>query len=313
MKYPDLPLLHPTAKGATRKGLERERPWGSRSQKRREALEAAGIEIGYETVEKVRLRYGIRHGTGLPLLICNGLGANLEILAALAKAIPERPVILFDVPGTGGSEDAWFCPGQRYYAHLTMRLLDHLGHDKVVVAGISWGGTLAQQIARDYPKRVCGLVLMATTPGFMMVPGDLRAMVRLLTPVRYLSRGYMARNAPTIYGGEMRNNPSLAIEYAALTRAPSTRSYLQQLTTINLFSSLPWLRRLKVPSLVMSGDDDPLVNKENARLIAALLPNSELRIIPAAGHLFMILRARQVAGWIETFIRESCTAETAQA
>ena len=52
---------------------------------------------------------------------------------------------------------------------------------------------------------------------------------------------------------------------------------------------------------------------ELSRLIAALLPNSELRIIPAAGHLFMILRARQVAGWIETFIRESCTAETAQA
>lgn len=260
--------------------------------------------MGYAVIEGVRLRYGLRRGHGLPMLMCNGIGANFEIAAPYVAEIPDRPVLLFDVPGVGGSDRAWFWPRQAAYARFAIGLLDHLGFERAVVSGISWGGTLAQQIARDYPERTVALILMATTPGIVMVPGRLAALMRMLTPQRYLSRTFMARNAPLIYGGEMRNHPDRAIDYSAMTRAPTTLGYLQQLCAIQQFSSLLWLRRLALPTLVLCGDDDPLIRTANAHLLAALLPQARLRIIRGGGHLFMILRPREIAGLVEDFLSE---------
>lgn len=262
--------------------------------------------MGHVEVGRLRLRYALRPGRGEPLLLCNGIGANLELALPLVREIPERPVVIVDLPGTGGSAPALFWPRLQRYARWVVKVMDRIGFSgEFAVAGVSWGGGLAQQVAREYPWRVSHLILMATSPGIFMVPGKPSALLRMLTPQRYLSRDYMARNAARLYGGEMRHNPSGAVHHAGLTKAPETLAYIQQVLAMYQFTSLPWLHRMQCPALVIAGDDDPLVRAINGRVLATLLPNARLHIIRGGGHLFMTLRAAETAGLIEDFLRQS--------
>ena len=93
-----------------RRKISEARPWGSRRERLRRALDEAGVGVGHAQIEGLRLRYGLRPGVGEPLLLCNGIGANLEIALPFVQALPRRPVLLFDVPGTGGSAAAGFFP-----------------------------------------------------------------------------------------------------------------------------------------------------------------------------------------------------------
>src|SRR2546423_12027055 len=73
----------------------------------------------------------------------------------------------------------------RGIAGTVARLLDRLGLERVDVLGVSWGGALAQELARPHPDRVRRLVLAATSPGLIAVPGDPRVLLRMATPLRY--------------------------------------------------------------------------------------------------------------------------------
>ncbi len=259
------------------------------------------IESGLVSVGGIAVRFVRRPGRGLPILLCNGIGANAELLSPLVDALADIPIVAFDVPGTGGSPAAWFWPTLGRYGRLAVGLLDALGEDAFVAAGVSWGGALAQEIARRQPRRVRGLILIATGPGVLMVPGRLSALAPMATPLRYLSRRYMRRHAGHIYGGEVRRDPALAAAFAEHTRPPTMLGYLQQLAAMSHFSSLPWLHRLECPALVLAGAEDPLVRPINARVLAALLPRSQLQVIPGGGHLCAVLQPQVTAAIIRPF------------
>ena len=283
--------------------LEEARAWGSGLERGRKALASADVEIGHAEVRGVRIRYVRSRGEGAPLLFCNGIGANLELTLPFIQAMSGIPIVAFDVPGCGGSASAKFWPSFPGYANFAVGLLDQLGlGGRFDVAGVSWGGGLAQTIARDYPQRVGRLILMATTAGAPMFPGRVSALLKMVTPQRYLSRTFMASNASTIYGGELRHRPDLAIEFSRFTRAPGKGAYLQQLAAITQFSGWTFLHRVRCPALVLCGDDDPLIRPVNARILAALLPRGRLELIKGGGHLFMLFSAEETARRIRQFI-----------
>jgi poly(3-hydroxyalkanoate) depolymerase len=149
-------------------------------------------DLGDQTV-----RVGIRPGETEhpPLLLFNGIGANIELMQPFVEALEGRETIVFDVPGVGGSPAPWLPYRPSTLAILSARLLDRLGYDEVDVLGVSWGGALAQQFAFAYAKRCRRLVLAATSPGHLMVPGKLTAMLKMATPRRYKDPDYMRRFA----------------------------------------------------------------------------------------------------------------------
>lgn len=282
--------------------LEDGRKWGSALLRQRAALDRAGIVVDYVRVRGTQIRIGRKEGEGRPLLICNGIGANFEMLAPFVEAVADRPVILFDVPGTGGSENAWLVPPwMRNYSRYVQRVLDHCEVDDVDVAGISWGGLLAQRLAFDAPGRVRHLILMATSTGIFMVPGRWSALRLMFTPRRYLTRSFMVQHAHTLYGHELLEE-GRAVEHAAMARAPSALSYVQQLAAAQYFTSLPWLWRIRCPTLVLVGDDDPLMRVVNSRMLARFLPNAELKIIEGGGHLFGVVRPELTARLVSDFL-----------
>src|SRR6201987_6465314 len=114
-----------------------------------------------------------------PLLLFNGMGANIELVEPFLDALDGQPAILFDVPGVGGSPPPWLPYRPSTVARLTAPLLDQLGHEQVDVLGMSWGGALAQQFAHQHPKRCRRLVLAATSPGHLMVPAKLSVLLKM--------------------------------------------------------------------------------------------------------------------------------------
>src|ERR1700756_5560621 len=113
---------------------------------------AASVRLSVESLIPVlgqQIRVNLRKGSGVPLVLCNGIGASLEVLDPLVEHLdPDTTVVRFDVPGTGGSPDSPLPYGFPYLAAALLRLLDKLGlQGRIDVLGLSWGGALAQQFA----------------------------------------------------------------------------------------------------------------------------------------------------------------------
>jgi poly(3-hydroxyalkanoate) depolymerase len=238
-----------------------------------------------------------------PLLLCNGIGASLELFQPFVDALdPRRGVIRFDVPGVGGSPAPLLPYRLSTLAPLLSGLLGQLGYPQADVLGISWGGGLAQQFALSCPDRVHRLVLVATGPGALMVPGNPRVLLRMLTPRRHRDSGYMARIAGELYGGSLRQSPSLARDLLrATTRQGPARGYSYQLMSTIGWTSLRRLRRLRPPTLILAGDDDPIIPVVNARIMHRLIPHSELHIYHG-GHLELAAGAERIAPVVEGFL-----------
>src|SRR6516162_6110738 len=251
------------------------------------------------------LRVAVRDGNPAwkPLLLCNGFGARLEMLQPFVDALdPQRAIIRFDMPGLGGSP----APVLPYHlataAPLLSGVLDQLGYRQADVLGISWGGGLAQQFALHCPDRVRRLVLVATAPGALMVPGYPRILLRILTPRRHRDPGYPARIAGELFGGSTREDPSPARHLLhAVTRPGPAWGSFYQLISLAGWTSLPLLPRLRRPALILAGDDDPIIPLANARIMHRLMPRSELHIYHG-GHLDLVLEAEQMAAIVEAFL-----------
>jgi poly(3-hydroxyalkanoate) depolymerase len=276
---------------------------------------SGGERLRMLTVRGRVLRVAVREGdpNWPPLLLCNGIGASLELLQPFADALgPRRGVIRFDMPGVGGSP----APVVPYHlttvAPMLAGLLDALGHDRADVLGISWGGGLAQQFALSRPDRVRRLVLVATSPGAIMVPGRPRVLRHLLTPRRHRDPGYAARIAAELYGGSVRKDPALARDLLhATTRLGRARGYYYQLIASIGWTSLPLLPRLRPPTLILAGDDDPIIPQVNARIMHGLIPRSQLHVYHG-GHLELAADAERLAPVVEAFLDASLTAEGSQ-
>jgi poly(3-hydroxyalkanoate) depolymerase len=256
-------------------------------------------------VDGVRLRVAIR-GNGLPLLLLMGIGGNIEMWAPFEDALDARIVrtITVDAPGTGGSGPYRMPRRMRGLAHTVELMLDALGYDRVDVLGVSFGGVLAQQLAHQAPARVRRLVLAATGPGLGGVPGTPRALWAMATPRRYRQPDYFRRVAGDLYGGAARRDPDAVLHrsLARFTRAPSAAGYLAQLYAIAGWTSVPWLCRLPQRTLVLAGDDDPIVPLANARILDRLIPDSRLHVVRGAGHLVLLENPAVTAAVVTDFL-----------
>jgi poly(3-hydroxyalkanoate) depolymerase len=261
------------------------------------------MQISLHEVEGQMLRVGIRCGdkARAPLLLFNGIGANIELVEPFLDALHGPEAIIFDVPGVGGSPSPWLPYRPSTLARLSAQLLDQLGHAQVDVLGLSWGGALAQQFAFQQGKRCRRLVLAATSPGHLMVPAKLTVLLKMATPRRYKDSNYMERIAGDIYGGALRASPELVHSYLRHVRWSSDYGYYLQLLAGCGWTSLPWVRFLSQPTLVMAGTDDPLVPFANGRILASLIPDARLVTIDD-GHLFLVTNASESAAMISEFL-----------
>jgi poly(3-hydroxyalkanoate) depolymerase len=266
-------------------------------------------EIRYVDVDHVRLRVAVADGDSAnpPLLVITGLGASLDLAAPFEQALNDQglPTISYDAAGVGESTAYTLPRRMSGVARTAERLLDALGHSEVDVFGVSLGGVVAQQLAHQAPQRVRRLILAATGPGFGGMPGSPRVLWAMATPRRYYQPDYYRRVAGALYGGAARRDPDSLLHgsIARFQHRPTVRGYAAQLYSIAGWSSVPWLWRLRQPTLVLAGDDDPIVPLVNGRLLAWLIRDAQLQVIRGGGHLFVLEDPVTVAERVSEFLR----------
>jgi poly(3-hydroxyalkanoate) depolymerase len=252
------------------------------------------------------VRVSVRPGTapGPPLVMCNGIGASLELLEPFVDALdPRIEVVTFDVPGAGGSPTPRLPYNFPMLAWFLARLLDQLGYDEFDILGISWGGGLAQQVAFQHRRRCRRLVLVSTATGSLMVPASPLVLRKMVTTRRYRDPDYARSIAAHLYGGRLREEPDLARTVLhAHSRVGSRRGYLFQLLAGVGWTSLPALPFIRQPTLILAGSDDPIIPLVNARIMARLLPDATLHVYDD-GHLGLITQAHELAPVVTEFLR----------
>jgi len=244
-------------------------------------------------------------GTGRPLLLIMGLGGNLTMWEPLERELVARGfrTITFDAPGTGAS-DRWRIPRRMpAVARLVEHLLTVLGEQQVDVLGASLGGAVAQQLSHQAPDRVRRMVLAATMPGIGGVPGSPAVLLKMSTPRRYRDPAHFRSVAGAVYGGRSRvGGPPPSLAAGRFVRPPTLGGYLQQMYAVPGWTSMPWLHRLRQPTMVMSGDDDPIVPLLNGRLLAWRIPDAHLHVVRGGGHLFLLEEPGASAAVIAGFL-----------
>ena len=253
-------------------------------------------------------------GQGEPLLLITGLGGSTDMWTPFAQQFQHRRVIRFDVPGMGLSSLPMAPISVAGIAELAVAVLDDLDVECADVVGYSYGGAVAQQLAFDYPERVCRLVLAATNCGVGAVPGSYAAMVSLSTPLRYYSETYFDRSAATLYGGMTGRDLSMRrrMMVERHRHPPSAYGYSMQVLGAMGWSSLPFLSRIPHDTLVISGDDDPLIPVVNAETLARRIPRARLEIVRRSGHLFLCDEAKRLSVRVSRFLDAGAGASLAE-
>lgn len=245
-------------------------------------------------------------GQGDSLLLVPGLGNNIGMWVPFMEQFQDRRIIRLDAPGTGLSSTPAWPVSVPSLAELLVAVLDEYEAPSADVIGFSYGGAVAQQLAFDHPTRVRRLVLAATNCGIGAVPGWLPAVTGLATPIRYYSPSFFDRTAAATFGGVTARDESVRqrMSNARRSHPPAADGYALQLMGIFGWSSWRFLPSIPHETLVIAGDDDPLVPVANARMLADRIPNATLEIVEGAGHLLLWDDAENLGRRIGRFLNQ---------
>ncbi len=278
---------------------------GEDLQPRAMTTQIRSVTVGGQLL-RAAVRPGVPAANGVPrvpLLLINGIGASLELLDPFVAALdPALEVIRFDPPGVGGSPAARWPYRFSGLCRLIAHMLTELGYDQVDVLGISWGGGVAQHFAAFQRARCRRLVLVATATGTPMVPARPSVLAHMVTTRRYRDPGYLQRVAGDLYGGLARIDAAEVV--AAMHdghRVGPSRGYAYQLIAAACWASLPFLPWLRQPTLLLAGDDDPIIPLANPRLMHRLIRDSQLHVYHG-GHLALVTEAAELAPVVDGFL-----------
>lgn len=251
-------------------------------------------------------------GSGAPLFLVPGIGCSADMWEPFMEFFPDRRLISFDAPGTGRSMTPLYPVSVVALASLAAAVLDACSVAQADVVGFSYGGAVAQQLARNYPQRVNRLVLAATNCGLGAVLGSADALRVMATPMRFYSSTYFERVAGDIYGGATGRDATKRQHDPKGPRhqwPPNSYGYAMQILGGFGWSSFGFLHEIPHETLVILGDDDPLVPLANGHMLAERIPRAELAIVERAGHLLLWDEPERVAPRIVRFMgREGASA-----
>ncbi len=253
----------------------------------------AGLEIAYERV-----------GEGPALVLAHGAAEDSRVwqpqLAALADSFT---VVAWDEPGAGRSSDVPVGFGLADYARCLAAVIDALGLGPAHVAGLSWGGTVVQELYRHRPELVATLILVDTYAGWKgSLPEDeLRVRVKGAEEMLAVAPGKFDPTLPGLFAGDPPSDfLPLLKEMAADVRAHSVRNALRVMAEAD---QRDLLSRIIAPTLLIWGELDARSPLYVARQFEAAIPNTKLTVIPGAGHISSLERPKQFNDAVREFCR----------
>lgn len=229
-------------------------------------------------------------GQGPTVVFLHGIGGNRsnwrEQLGALAG---EFRAVAWDARGYGDSDDYDGPLEFPAFADDLRRLLDHLDTERAHLVGLSMGGRIALDFYERHPRRVASLVLCDTFPGYgESISREQRE--------QFID----SRRRPLVEGGKEPRDIAPVVAPTLLSKSASQfalqrlidsmtalhkDSYIKAIEAMTRYEPVARLEEVRVPSLVICGDEDSLTPPSIARDMAARLPDARLAILERAGHL----------------------------
>ena len=252
--------------------------------------------------------YWYERGAGPPLLLIMGLGSTSDLWYRLLPMLSAHyRTILFDNRGVGRSDAPNGPYSIKTMASDAAVVMDAAGVGSAYVLGFSMGGFIAQELALHYPGRVRALILAGTACGGKEA---VRAAPEILVAlegrgVKTPEEGFWMM-APYIYDPSTlptRIEEDLAV---SLHTSLQRKSYVAQLQGIASWAgSHSRLSKLDVPVLIIHGESDQLIPPENGRILANVIANAEVVMIPRAGHRFMTDQPEAASKAILSFLNNA--------
>jgi len=263
--------------------------------------------------ENVEIHYDFVGTTGPVVLFVSGLGMRGEQWTPLSRTFTAKGfrAIQFDNRDIGRST---LMDGADYsvadMARDTLAVLDHAGVDKVHVVGISMGGMIAQEMMLSRPERFSKAVLMATWAGGQTVKMPESRIVEMLIPridpndkaaiEAHLRRLYAGITAPG-FAEKSGYLIDMIVSFAMEQRVASD-AVARQLRAVGKFSAWDRLPDVRVPTLVVHGEADPLIPYENGVELSRRIPGARIRPLPNVGHLVPLEAPFETFGSILDFL-----------
>ena len=230
------------------------------------------------------------------VLLIGGAGASMDWWPPeFCQMLTGRYVIRYDHRDTGDAQS--YPPGEPGYTGQDLltdavAVLDSLDVAAAHVVGISMGGALAQELALNHPDRVLSLTAMSTTAG--AGDSDLPGMADVEFPpepdwtdqaaiVEYLVASQRAVSAKPFDEAEIREIATIATARTTNPESAQRNHYAAE------DPGGPWRHRLaeiKVPTLILHGDIDPLFPLPHGEALAREIPGARLVVLPNTGHEF---------------------------
>ena len=263
-------------------------------------------------VNDIEMYYEV-HGTGTPVMIINGYGGTSEGWESVSPLITDLSrhykVIIQDNRGVGRSTISDKPVTPKLMASDKVALLDKLGIKAAYFIGNSMGGMIAQEIALNYPDRVLGIVLSATSPGGECFNIDSqREKIDMIswmfnppkdmTPEEMMDTVVEVVWSPEFYIENKEKLSSYVPEYPA---PPTTlRRYYD---AVLLHDTCDRLGAISAKTLILHGGEDGLVFSDSANYMAERIPNSELFLIEDARHGVLEEKWDKVYAKLKEFIK----------
>ena len=265
-----------------------------------EVVRTNGLEIAYERV-----------GEGPPLIFVHGGAEDGRVwqpqLAALAN---EFTVVAWDEPGAGRSSDVPAGFGLAEYAHCLAALIEAIALGQAHVVGLSWGGTVVQELYRHHPELVATLILVDTYAGWKgsLTEDEVRTRVEgvrqmLAAPAEEFDPTY-----PGLFAGDPPADFVPLLEHmAASVRRESLRTEVLVMAEADQRDLLP---RIAVPTLLIWGEQDVRSPLRIARKFEQAIPDARLVVTPDCGHVSNLEQPERFNEAVREFCRAHSPAES---
>lgn len=263
--------------------------------------------------ERAEIAYFSR-GMGDPIILLPGFGMTMQHWdpAFVQKLSMNHRVIMFDYRGVGASTGNASGVTQDLMIDDVIALMDTLKIERAHLVGWSMGSFVAQGVVQKYPDRVDHLVLIATAPGgeeAIPAPKEIRDKVqkslegsweKAYAPMMFIDQkdreAYLKRVAEAKETEELPSSEGVSLEAKIAHQLAFADPGKEKARYLDL-------AKIKSPTLLITGDKDELTSVKNAEIVAKRVPNSELIIIPDAGHAVMFEENNEVTRLIKGFLR----------
>ncbi|KZD20483.1 alpha/beta fold hydrolase [Tardiphaga robiniae] len=225
-------------------------------------------------------------GEGIPLVFVHGFTTTAEFWREQVETFSARyRVIRINLPGHGPSRH----PQGRSYTIETfvedvLEVYRALEIDAAILVGLSMGGTVAQSFTLAYPERVRALVLVGATPHGLGADVNVKNVLKAIDELGVVvaSQNVIERSFGSAAGSRL-------IEFAK-NEVAQTPTFVarEAIASLNASDSRPRLQEIRVPTLVVVGDEDIITPPSESKALAEGILNSQLEIVTKAGHFPML-------------------------